>query len=204
MGVNLYEILGVRKNASQATIKKAYKKLAQENHPDKGGDTEKMKEIQQAYDVLGDAARRETYDLTGDASEKNIREDAIAAILMGFNALVRQPSSLNIIMQMKTSNRGAIASLKQAIKDNDKVFVRFERMKMRIKKKSKGKNMFMDQIQQLQNEGIRVNKENEYQMHVARLALKILDDYEDEEGLQALLSAPNYSATTTGCYVRTA
>jgi len=41
----LYEILGVQKNASMDDIKKAYRKLAIKNHPDKGGDPEKFKEI---------------------------------------------------------------------------------------------------------------------------------------------------------------
>ena len=47
----LYEVLGVEKNATPDQIKKAYRKLAVKNHPDKGGDPEVFKEIQQAHDV---------------------------------------------------------------------------------------------------------------------------------------------------------
>jgi DnaJ-class molecular chaperone len=62
---NLYTILGVAENADQATIKKAYRKLAKENHPDAtGGDkkkTERFKEINEAYDVLSDKEKRAAY-----------------------------------------------------------------------------------------------------------------------------------------------
>lgn len=57
-----YEILGVQKNASAADIKSAYRKLASKHHPDKGGDAEKFKEVQSAYDVLSEPITREQYD----------------------------------------------------------------------------------------------------------------------------------------------
>ncbi|MFI0153395.1 molecular chaperone DnaJ [Streptomyces lydicus] len=61
-----YKVLGVPKDATEAEIKKAYRKLARENHPDANkGDTkaeERFKEISEANDVLGDAKRRKEYD----------------------------------------------------------------------------------------------------------------------------------------------
>jgi len=61
----LYETLGVEKGASADQIKKAYRKLAVKNHPDKGGDPDVFKEIQMAFDVLGDERKRELYDQGG-------------------------------------------------------------------------------------------------------------------------------------------
>jgi len=62
-----YQILGVSKDASQEEIKKAYYRLAHKYHPDKGGDKEKMKEINEAYQTLSDKEKRAQYDRFGQA-----------------------------------------------------------------------------------------------------------------------------------------
>lgn len=61
-----YNTLGVERTATPDELKKAYRKLAIKNHPDKGGDPEKFKEISQAYDVLNDPEKREIYDNYGE------------------------------------------------------------------------------------------------------------------------------------------
>ncbi len=60
-----YETLGVSKSSSKEEIKKAYKKLALQHHPDRGGDAEKFKEISEAYAVLSDDNKRKQYDQFG-------------------------------------------------------------------------------------------------------------------------------------------
>lgn len=62
----MYETLGLTKDASDADIKKAYRKLAMKNHPDKGGDPEAFKVVQNAYDVLSDPQKRANYDRFGN------------------------------------------------------------------------------------------------------------------------------------------
>jgi DnaJ family protein A protein 2 len=64
-----YDVLGVARGATADEVKKAYRKLALQNHPDTGGDPDKFKEIQHAYDVLSDEQRRALYDMTGSDQE---------------------------------------------------------------------------------------------------------------------------------------
>jgi len=67
-GTDYYKVLGVDKKASQEDIKKAYRKLARQYHPDTNKDAgaeERFKQISEAYDVLGDADKRKKYDRGG-------------------------------------------------------------------------------------------------------------------------------------------
>ena len=73
---DFYEVLGVERGASEAELKRAFRKLAQQTHPDvnqEAGADERFKEINQAYQVLSDPQRRQAYDMfgtTGDASDQ--------------------------------------------------------------------------------------------------------------------------------------
>ena len=67
-----YEVLGVNKNATEAELKKAYRKMAMKYHPDQNqGDKEaeeKFKEVNEAYEVLSDSQKRAQYDQFGHAA----------------------------------------------------------------------------------------------------------------------------------------
>jgi len=62
---NPYQTLGVERGATTDEIKRAYRRLASQHHPDKGGDKARFQEIQQAYDTLNDSNRRAAYDNPG-------------------------------------------------------------------------------------------------------------------------------------------
>ena len=57
-----YETLGVSDTADANTIKRAYRKLASQHHPDKGGDTAKFQQVEEAYRTLSDPEKRAQYD----------------------------------------------------------------------------------------------------------------------------------------------
>lgn len=77
MPKDYYNILGVSKNASQDEIKQAFRKLAHKYHPDKaGGDEAKFKEINEAYQILGDEKKRKQYDQFGSAAFEGFQSGA--------------------------------------------------------------------------------------------------------------------------------
>ncbi len=61
--VDHYRTLGVSKNADAKQIKQKYRELARKHHPDRGGNAETFKQINGAYEVLGDAQKRRQYDV---------------------------------------------------------------------------------------------------------------------------------------------
>ncbi len=63
-----YDILGIQKNASQDDVKRAFRKLAKEHHPDRGGDEAKFKEINKANQTLGNEKKRAQYDQYGHSA----------------------------------------------------------------------------------------------------------------------------------------
>jgi DnaJ-class molecular chaperone len=66
-GEDYYSLLGVQKGASEEEIKRAFRKKAHELHPDKGGDAEQFKKVNEAYQVLSDKEKRSHYDTFGSS-----------------------------------------------------------------------------------------------------------------------------------------
>jgi curved DNA-binding protein len=64
--MDYYETLGLKRGASEADIKKAYRSMAMKHHPDRGGDEKKFKEISAAYEILSDPQKKQMYDMGVD------------------------------------------------------------------------------------------------------------------------------------------
>lgn len=87
---NYYAVLGLQKeSAVEDDIKKAYRRLAMEHHPDRGGDEEKFKEISEAYAVLSDKDKKKSYDFTGHVSDFDF---SVMDIFNSFFDNIRKPT----------------------------------------------------------------------------------------------------------------
>jgi curved DNA-binding protein len=82
--MNPYEVLGLPKTANQEDIKRAYRKLASQHHPDKGGNTARFQQIQSAYDVLSDPVKKQELDNPSQSMHFNFDQDAFSDILSKF------------------------------------------------------------------------------------------------------------------------
>ncbi len=72
MPKDYYQILGVSKGATDDEIKKSFRRLAHQHHPDKGGgDEQKFKDVNEAYQILSDKQKRATYDQFGSSAFEN-------------------------------------------------------------------------------------------------------------------------------------
>lgn len=91
---NYYEILGISKNSSIPEIKKAYKTLAMKHHPDRGGDPELFKRINEAYAILSDPSKKEKYDRFGSADVEGININDIFQNIFGGGGMGGPPGGM--------------------------------------------------------------------------------------------------------------
>lgn len=96
--MDYYKTLGVSKTATQEEIKKAYKKLAMEHHPDRGGDTARFSEINEAYETLKDPKKRQEYDSPRPEINFNSQnfEDIFSAFFGGRGMQARRNRDLKL------------------------------------------------------------------------------------------------------------
>ena len=98
---NLYEALGVGKDATPAAVKAAYRRAARKAHPDGGGSPERFRQIVLARDVLSDEQRKAQYDRTGKVDEREIDQTEAVALNLVMEAVnnvwtVAESRSMNI------------------------------------------------------------------------------------------------------------
>jgi len=118
--MDYYSTLGVGRNASQDEIKKAYRSLAMKHHPDRGGDANKFKEIEEAYRTLSDPQKKQVYDLGGDPNNNSGMggfefnsenfDDIFRNFGFGFRPRQRQNQSISIVITI---------SLEEVLKGKD-------------------------------------------------------------------------------------
>ena len=188
--MNPYTELDVPVDASLETIKQRYRTLAQMHHPDKGGDEELFKRIKLAYEILSDPVRRKQYDITGETTTTNAKDEAIANIVQ---ILLHVVPSLNVdqddlIQIAEIETRTMLDLVHKDISVTEKYIVNLEKVSSKLRIKTSGENILntfiVHQIQQRKQELDNFQR----RVQVCSLMLEILKDY--EYGLRNLIFEP--------------
>ncbi len=141
---NYYDILGVKEDASNDQIKKAFKDIAKKEHPDRGGNEARFKEANEAYDTLKNSQKRHDYDTMRKFGSTNtggqhpfFNEDIFGEFFSGFSGgdmdfgnsfnFTRGPGGERVFRQTRTNHRGnrnvqvrMALSIKEAMMNNEK------------------------------------------------------------------------------------
>lgn len=183
--MNLYETLGVDPDASLKDIDKAYRKASLKHHPDRGGDAERFKEINEAYEVLSDPERRQYYDETGQTSKRDDKRQAAERIIA---AMVAEAFSQDVrdsirwmcerIAARRSDHESAKDKLQTGAKKLESRIAAFE--EANAKTKNTGSREFILEI--LRAGLIDINAEiamHEANAEMLTIALTLLNDLKD-------------------------
>lgn len=176
VATDFYQVLGIRKNAKQSTIKRAYRRLALIHHPDKGGDPEQFKRITEAYTVLSNETKRAKYDAgedytvdVADLATKKIKNAFLEIIEMG-----RDADSVEIITAIicneKSRQERTIQQLKAYYERNHNLIDK-------VKPKHDQPNIFNDVINDTLIQISRQMKAAGHEIAICDEAAKIISGY---------------------------
>lgn len=185
--MNLYEDLGVNKNATKEELKQGYRTKAKKNHPDKGGSAEEMAKSNFAYKILSDEKKRIIYDQTGFVDDKNPDNNesvAINKITHIFFSILQQwgdRCNEDIIEVIKININQNKNQLNENIKNQNKEIKRLTKVlnKLKFKNKLENKNNFLKYALEA---AIKQNEQGVYfcgeEIKSWELAFSLVNDYE--------------------------
>jgi len=185
--MNPYTELDVPVDASLETIKQRYRTLAQMHHPDKGGDEELFKRIKLAYEILSDPIRRKQYDITGETTTTNAKDEAVANLVQ---ILLHVVPNFNVdqddlihIAEMET--RTMLDLVHKDIGVTERYILNLEKVLSKLRIKTEGENLLSSFIANQVNQRKQELETFQRRIQVCNLMLEILKDY--EYGLRNLI-----------------
>ena len=200
MTKELYDTLGVPEDASKADIRKAYKSLAGQHHPDReGGDIDQFKQIKAAFEVLYDEEARDRYDRTGETGTRpNLTQQAMSEVATLFREIVMQHinqlnriNPVHMCVDEMQSRRRKGEEMHRDLQDK---IAKLELAKARIKSKNP---LLLNTIDEQITNMRRTEEENEYKFKLIDKVLELLTEFEYEVEEMATYSNPFQTGTST-------
>lgn len=182
-----YETLGVDPKASADEVKRAYRKKAAKAHPDRGGDGDKMAELNKAHEVLVDPRRRQIYDSTGENGGRPVDEQAHKGLQDAFAAAL-EADLPNLVVGARRVLQLQRDDLNKRLHQAQRKVVKLlsRRDKVRSKTKVNIVHALIDQaVQDL--DALVANAEEALQVNAA--VSKLLDAYESDEPVEFAMPA---------------
>lgn len=148
----LYGILGLQKGASKDAIKKAYRNKVKKHHPDKGGNEDIFRDIQEAYEVLSNDEKRAVYDLTGNIIKESLDARAVEILAAEFKLIFDKLDNNDVLVksilsEVRVGLHKLIEEKRQHIKYEKERYKVFTILRKRIKtKKRKHRNIAKEVI----------------------------------------------------------
>ena len=178
--MSLYDDLGLSPRCTFDEIKQRYRALAQQHHPDKGGDENVFKKIKLAYEVLSDPSRRAEYDATGKIQEDiPIRTEALQELAGLVTHAIEKinPDHDDLIFVMKRElNENIIQSKKNIITCNGYI-IKLNKILKKVNRKTEGDNF----IKSIIEEQVRMRegelKNFNHRIEVCNYMIELLEDY---------------------------
>ena len=182
--IDLYKLLGLKRGASKAEVRKAYRRKAKVSHPDKGGSAEAFSALATAHDVLSDERRRERYDATGEivaAKPDNADVAAIEIIAQKLGLIIHSEhdvSALGIGEMIEQAIREDTARRQAGIADHNRAIERAARLRARVKRKADGADNTLARVLDWHERSAKdLIKKSEDAVSSMERALEILDGY---------------------------
>jgi len=195
---DLYEDLGVSKDATQQEIKKAYKGKAHRHHPDKGGDSETFHAVAFAYSVLSDPKRREKYDKDGTTEKQKGPEfHAEKVIHMWINEILEQDTlPRDFVQELVDRVSSGRDQLSKAQNQTNFRIKKFKKLLGRVTSESPGHTIFDNALEKKIRDCEQQLKQIEEQLEISKAMEAIIENYNDTEERDAPVIFTGDSDTT--------
>lgn len=170
-----YDVLEVSRDCSQSDIKSAYKRLANEHHPDKGGDLSWFHLIKEAYNVLSDPGSRANYDEHGRFTneEYSIAHAYIVSVVEMIVSRVEELEYVDIVKTLLATTNNNIENTRIEVGKQTKIKAKFERNEGRTKNKA-----ILEVFKKHKGVAIKSIEALEKDIRTFDIAMVLLKDYE--------------------------